>query len=319
MNKILRKKAYYLRTQNAQGLIDISRHLISRKQQLNDVHSTQRVLNNVVYRIQHYREDNDFFTHEKTLLLHIVSGIIGQTALAMEMECLADHDDGKEQAPPEKHEFINNEAYLLFKGHHVIFCSHGLSLITIQNYLNNFLHSEKMDNSFEFVNITNIDKLQLINRNGIKSFNFSASMYKMTQDEVNSITKNRSQISAVINGFTQKVKEAFSKELTEEEQKILQELQVNVSVRLIGNTRASIEAQKFVKKEAEEMLVDDELSPQVILVTGNGEAVKSSDIQLHKTITIQKLKNSYSLQHEDAWTSLSNYFEELKSQKFTEI
>ncbi len=321
MAKFLRKKAYYLRTKTTQGLEDITQRLNRRKQQLKNVHSTERTLNDVVYRIQHYREDTDTVTQEKTLLLHIVSGVIGQTALTMNMACKDEFDDGKEQTAPNEHEFINGEAYLLFKDHHVVFCSHGLTLITVQNYLNNFLHNENTDDGFEFTNVANINKLQLLNRNGVKAFNFSASMYKITQDELNrkAEDKNRSHISSLFNKFIQNAKDEFSKELTEEEQKILQELQVDVSVRLIGNSRASLEAQKFVKAEAQEMLADEELPPEVAFITGNDETVKSSEIQLHKTITVQKLNQSNSLQHEDAWLGLGDYFDELKRQKFTEI
>lgn len=321
MAKFLRKKAYYVRTKTAQGVEDITKRLIRRKQQLKNVHATERTLNDVVYRIQHYREDTDAFTREKTLLLHIVSGVIGQTAITMNMACTEEFDDGKEQKAPSQHEFINGEAYLLFKDHHVVFCSHGLTLITVQNYLNSFLHNKDVDDSFEFTNVANIDKLQLLNRNGVKAFNFSASMYTMTQDELNrkADAANRSRISSLFNDFIQNAKNAFSKDLTEEEQKILQELQVDVSVRLIGNSRASFEAQKFVKTEAQEMLADDALPPEVEFITGNDETIKSSEIQLHKTITVQKLNNSNSLQHEDAWLSLSDYFDELKRQKFTEI
>lgn len=263
----------------------------------------------------------DILTKEKTLLLHVVSGVIGQTALTMNMACTEEFDDGKEQTAPIQHEFVNGEAYLLFKDHHVIFCSHGLTLITVQNYLNSFLHNENTDDSFEFTNVANIDKLQLLNRNGVKAFNFSATMYTMTQDELNRTVDNanRSRISSLFNNFIQSAKNAFSKELTEEEQKILQELQVDVSVRLIGNSRESLEAQKFVKSEAQEMLSDEELPPEVEFITGNDKTVKSSEIQLHKTITVQKLNNSNSLQHEDAWVGLGNYFDELKRQNFTEI
>ncbi|MFU2059267.1 hypothetical protein ACLSZY_06760 [Avibacterium volantium] len=237
------------------------------------------------------------------------------------MACTEEFDDGKEQTAPSQREFINGEAYLLFKDHHVIFCSHGLTLITVQNYLNNFLHNENTDDSFEFCNVANIDKLQLLNRNGVKAFKFSASMYAITQNELNrkANAAARSRISLLFNKFIQNAKDEFSKDLTEEEQKILQELQVDVSVRLIGNSRASLEAQKFVKTEAKEMLADEELPPEVEFVTGNNEKIKSSEIQLHKTITVQKLNNSNSLQHEDAWLSLSDYFDELKRQKFTEI
>ena len=320
MTKILRKKAYYLRVRNTKGIFNLATHLTRRKQTLKNVKSTHIAISDTVYQLQHYREDVDIITKEKTVLLHIASAVIGKTALAIEMDCDKDYDDGAEQNAPTKHEFVDGEAYLLVKDQHVIFCSHGLTLKAVENYLNRLLHSEDVDERFEFTPIGNIDKLQLINRSGVKQVDFSATIFKMTQDELNENAEKmrKSRFSRILDGLTREVKKAFAKDLSEEEKKILEELQVDVSVKLMGNTRASLEARKFVKNEARTMLSDD-LSPEVEFITGNGETIKSSDIQLHKMINIKKLNNSNSLEYEDAWLGLGNYFDELKQQKFTEL
>ena len=71
MTKILRKKAYYLRVRNTKGIFNLATHLTRRKQTLKNVKSTHIAISDTVYQLQHYREDVDIITKEKTVLLHM--------------------------------------------------------------------------------------------------------------------------------------------------------------------------------------------------------------------------------------------------------
>lgn len=94
------------------------------------------------------------------------------------------------------------------------------------------------------------------------------------------------------------------------EQRALEDLLVNVEVRLDGNTRAVAGAQKFIEELAEGVLgeKDDSIS-EFVIITQKSERITSHDIRLQTSINVERKDNSFS--HSSAWSQLSGYLDEI--------
>ena len=177
-NKVTRK-LHYLRVINSSGFVNLARDIHAFKKRKPLVIDSLFVSAGINYEIMHYKENSE---HE--VCLHISSSETGRTSIAMNMQCQTQEDNGRIQPPPKDHEYVTKEAYILIKEHHVFFCSHGLTYQAASSYLNNLLYSEEYSKYVAFEAVANVDKLSLIQSQGVKEIVFDSSLYEMSIEKI---------------------------------------------------------------------------------------------------------------------------------------
>jgi len=257
-----------------------------------------------VVRIQHYRAAGG------VARLHLARYVPGEQAATLRPKVAAPEDDEGAQPPPINREFKDGDGFLLIRGCHVLYCAHGIlpgkaSLYLAQLFRATDLHDQA--SGFELVPASHLDKLQLIHDHGVKSIQLSASAFEASLPTTRRGTGWVSKAFAVLGGELAGIGE---REALWGEQKSLEDLIVNVEVKLKGNTQAVQGAQDLIETLAESILGEDDLPMNGFsIVTRENERITAEQICLQTVAKVTKQDNSVS--HNSAWEAMEHYYAHL--------
>jgi len=298
------KTLYYLRARRGDLPFDLQAVVAKARGKKRDVAATEVELGGGdIVRIQHYS------VQAGRVRLHLSRFVPGVQASTLQPGVKTPEEDEGAQAPPRGREFKDGDCFLLIKGHHVIYCGHGISkskatLYLLQLFREATLHDEA--SGFDLVPASAIDKLQLINDHGVKSIQLAASAFDLSlpaKNRKNWVSKAFGKIGDELSALTQQ-------DQTPAEQKALEDLIVNVEVKLDGNTRAVRRSQEFIKKLASTVLEDEETPlSEFVIVTQDGEHITSSAVRLQTRASVETKDNS--LGHTSAWNEMGAYLDQL--------
>lgn len=300
-----RKTIYYLRAVKDGNPLDLENFVVKARVLLPTVADTEiGFSDNQIIRIQHYEQT------PTGVFIHLVRYVPGETAPTLEPRAnQAEDDEGQEDAPEGK-EYKDGDSFLLISKHHVIFCGHGISNQKSTNYITSLFakaHFDKELIKFSLKPSSNISKLALLQTQGVKAIQISSSAYDVALPK-----KDRSSwFLKMLGGVGDEMKALVEKDNNIVEQKALEDLIVDIEVRLDGNTRATLAAQEFIGNVAEEIIDDlSEVEGGFTIVTMDNQKISASNIRLQSNIDVTKWGRS--LSHKETWRGLGIYLEQLK-------
>lgn len=252
----------------------------------------------------------------KPLLLHLVRYVPGEKAATLDPDPEGTEDDGGEQRPPRGKEFKAGECFMLVKDADVLFCGAGVTSPAARIYAHSLFKScgiEQDLRDFDLRPAADLDKLAIIRKRGVSSIQlgsvaFEASRYLLPD----STSFGRNMLKSV----SDQVSALVAKDDTVLEQRVLEDLIVNVELKLQGNTRADIEAQRSIDDMALHMLQQDELGRGFVIVTRDGNRLTDLAVKLHKRIKV--MANNNSIDHDSVWLEMRGYYDELHDSKLLE-
>lgn len=251
-----------------------------------------------VVRIQHFKPG----TH---ILLHLARYVPGVVASTLLPNAAAEEDDEGSQAAPKGKEFKDGDCFLLVKNFHVLYCGHGISYQKASLYLTQLFRAAKLhdeSSGFDLAPASNLDKLKLMQEHGVRSVELATNAFAMSLPKA----KRDKWIAKTFGSLGDELKALVMKDQSAVEQAALEDLLVNIEVRLDGNTRASQGSQKFIEELAETVLEDaDAPISEFVIVTQNNERITPSEIRLQSTAKVEKKDNS--LSHNSVWSALEGY------------
>lgn len=303
-SNITTKTLYYLRARRDGEPFDLQSIVARARRKKSSCGATEITLGaGDVVRIQHYSGAGG------RVRLHLSRYIPGVQASTLQPKATTAEDDEGAQAPPTGKEFKDGDCFLLIKDHHVFYCGHGISKSKASLYLTQLfreadLHDESSD--FELVPASDLDKLQLIQDHGVRSIQLAVSAYKLSVPKAHRSGWVRKSLGTL----GDELGALISKDQSLSKQKALEDLLVNVEVKLEGNTRAIQTSQDFIEELAETVL-DDNDSPvsEFTIVTQKNERITSGEIRLQTSVKVETKDNSVS--HNSAWGEMGTYFDEI--------
>ena len=331
MFKKVLKNIQYLRAAQDEKLFDLEdviRRLLGIAQTVN---STQIEQFGFVYRIQ-YR-NLDFILKEgqtntpevkQGLVLHIAYGIKDEHMRTMNNHVPVENDAGGSTPPPQGQSFMTKEAFVYISKHHVLFVGSGLRHEAVSSYLNKLNNQNFPTNTgtiskidFGFKPVANFDKLALIRQYGAKKLHLNASAYQLSLENFEQSDKS-SGLIAQFKNLGRIFNQVTSSEPTDEGINAAQDINVCLALSLEGNTRAAIEAQKFISKQAELIAESDEIDSGFYIETQKGDKIRPTDIRLSKPIRIKKYEQTNALSQSEVFDSMRLYFQELERDNLTQ-
>ncbi|MCC3256148.1 hypothetical protein [Xanthomonas campestris] len=167
------------------------------------------------------------------------------------------------------------------------------------------LHDES--NGFELVPASNLDKLQLIQDHGVRSIQLAVSAFEMSLPK----TRRTGWIAKSLGTLGDELGALISKDQSLTKQKALEDLIVNIEVKLDGNTRAIQSSQDFIEDLAETVLDDNTETPvsEFTIVTQKNERITSGEIRLQTGVKVTTSDNSVS--HTSVWDEMGTYFDQI--------
>lgn len=264
----------------------------------------------------------------KGLALHIVNGTKDEQMRTMNNNVPHTSDTGGSLAPPIGQSFVSKEAYIYVCKHDLLFVGNGLRVESICSYLkllNNKYYDDK--NNISLIDITlkpvaNLDKLSLIKRYGAKKLHLNASAYQLSLDEEKmkqSDNENNNVITRQFKKIGRVFHDLMRAEPTQEEINAAQDIHVCLALSLDGNTRAAIEAQKFMAEQAELIAELDEFDDGFFIETQRGDKIRPADVRLFKRIKVHKYEKTNTLSQTDIFDGIRQYFQELIDSRLTEL
>lgn len=298
------KTLYYLRARRDGEPFDLQAIMARARRRKSNCGATEVELGGGdVVRIQHYSVAGG------RMRLHLSRYVPGIQASTLQPKATSAEDDEGAQAPPRGKEFKEGDCFLLIKDHHVLFCGHGISKQKTTLYLLQLFRAANLydeTSGFDLVPASNIDKLKLIQDHGVKSVQLAVSAFELSLPEA----RRKNWISKSLGKLGDEFSALINKDQSIAEQKALEDLIVNVEVRLDGNTHAVQGSQDFIENLAESVLEDDD-SPinEFLIVTQDGEQITSGAIRLQTRISVETKDNSVS--HNSVWAELGTYFDQI--------
>lgn len=191
----------------------------------------------------------------------------------------------------------------------LFYCGHGISIQKASLYLSKLFSEAKLhddSSGFDLTPASNLNKLNLIKEHGVRSVELATNAFDMSLPAAN----RKNWVDKALGVLGDELKALVRKDKTTIEQKDLEDLLINVEIRLDGNTRAVQGAQDFIEELAEGVLFEKDASiSEFVIVTQQKERITSCDIRLQTSVNMERKDNSVS--HNSAWSQLIGYLDEL--------
>ncbi len=250
------------------------------------------------------------------ILIHLTRFVPGEKAPTLQPHANSQEDIEEAEAAPPGREFKDGDSFLLVSKHDVIFCSHGITKAKSNLYLQKFFAKagfEEKDAYFDLNPAAKLDKLQLIKKHGVRSMELGASAFDLSMPE----KEQKNWFTNAMSGAWKEFEAVIAKDESLEDQKYREDLLVNVEIRLDGNSYASQSAKTSMEGLAESLLEDpDAPLSEFKIITRDNETISSSDVRLQTYAKVQKQERS--VEHNDMWSKMELYFDDLKKQGFLE-
>lgn len=252
--------------------------------------------------LQHLHQDN------LGVFIHIAAYTPGEKASVV--PALRGVASGEvETAPPPEHcEFMDGDIMALIVGNDVLLCSTNLHEKRAQKYMQEIILAagiDKKSSQFGLCKKANIDKLKLIQKQGVKSVNLNVSLFDASVEHL-----HRNTIKKKLGGgLMDEIKALLSIDKKITEINDAENLTAQILLTYDSRRKKGIIGRQRIEKIARQMIEEDDEGFSI--KTLSGETIRGSDIALKKSVSLPK--HGKSVFCGEAWRALESYYYELKA------
>lgn len=207
-------------------------------------------------------------------------------------------------AAPQGTEFLDGELMLLVANNDVAICRSGLSERAFNSYIQQLAQRAGIPNgvsSFELLKRADIDKLEMVRREGIKKVSMNSVVSAMSANHL----ERQSIRKTVLNDLWEDMKAILNidRDIDEDAENLKVEVLFTFDKR-----NGTVLDQRQIATLAQRMLADDE-DEGFVIETLSGKKLRANDVVLSKPARLRAYGKSVS--HRDAWASLREFWEEI--------
>ncbi|WP_447957471.1 hypothetical protein [Vreelandella sp. EE7] len=261
-----------------------------------------------VVRIQHYRQE------EQGVLLHFVRYVPGESSDTLLPGAQGEEDNEELHPAPQGMEYKDGDFFMYCRGHDVIATSHGRNMhhSKIAQYLKYYFQIATIDENnpegieyrFELSTALDLEKYQVIEKHGVSKVEFSASAYSAS---FNAQHHHGNWFRTyILEAAANAVRNRLGRFDDEAQMTAMEDLIVEGTVKLKGNTRADDIAKSQLREIAEEAIEDD----GIVIYTHDGEPLQSQDMRLQTRSSVDKVGKS--VYYDSVWSKLKLYYRKLE-------
>lgn len=265
-----------------------------------------------IMRVQHRQAS----TSRKPVLLHLVRYVPGEKAATIDPDPEGPEDNGDAERPPKGKEFKAGECFMLVKDADVLFCANGITQAAARSYLSRLFSECGIEpdlRTFDLLPAADLDRLAIIRERGVSSIQLGSVAYEASRKL---LPKNQSMGRRMLKSVSDQVSALVARDDTVLEQRVMEDLVVNVELKLQGNSYADIEAQRSIDQMAIALLAEDHDNQGFTIVTRDGNRLTDLSVRLHKRVKVASSSNS--VEHGSVWNALADYYGELSEGKLLE-
>lgn len=239
--------------------------------------------------------------------LHIAAYTPGEQASVVPRLRGVSSGDIKTVEPPDGCEFMDGDTMVLVAGNHAIICSSGLHEKHAERYMCRIIETagvEQHAEKFSLCKTADVNKIALLNRQGVKSISLNASLHSATMDHLERTTVSKK----LGGGMADQLLALISRDQEQIDLEQAENLSLKLTLSFDRRRNGAAFGREKLESLAKRMVEEDD--DGFTIETLSGESVKSDDIILKKKISLPKFgKTVYCC---DAWREIENYYLELK-------
>ena len=196
---------------------------------------------------------------------------------------------------------------VLVANDHVLLCSTNLHEKKAQRYMSRLIEKANPDGealNFALSRVADINKLKLIQTQGVKSVSIDATIFDASIDHLERKTTKKK----ITGSLMDQVKAALFKDEQPDDLAAAENLSAHIVLTYDGRIKNKIFDKERIETMAKQLLDDNE--DGFTIMTCKGEKIKGDQIALKKSVTLPK--HGKSVYCKDAWNALEEYYFELR-------
>ena len=200
---------------------------------------------------------------------------------------------------------MNGDVFALLRGNDVILCNSGAREGAAKAYLAAVLVRGGVEDVFELEQVADVNKVEMVQREGVKSIRLATSVYKATQDRLTRETKKTNFMGEIAEEFLRLYADRQgmgSDELAEYEN-----LQVKLEISFDSRRSGGVVAAEKLDAAANSLFNEEDTG--FVITTKEGNTLTSEDIKVKKSAELADHGNSVSCSQ--AWSAMMEYYREL--------
>ncbi|GAB6081109.1 hypothetical protein JCM30471_34320 [Desulfuromonas carbonis] len=241
------------------------------------------------------------------VFLHIAAYSPGEHASVVPMTAGTQPADVTTTPPPDQCEFMDGDIMALVAGNHVLLCSSNLHEKKAERYMVEVIEAAKIDanaSKFGLCKKADVDKVRLIQSQGVRSINLNATLFDATLDHL-----ERTTVRKKIGGrLMDEIKALILEDHDAAELEEAENLSAHVILKYDSRRKDSTIGRQSIESLASQMIEDGD--DGFTIETLGGEKINGADITLRKTVSLPK--HGKSVFCGDAWRALEQYYYELR-------
>ena len=212
--------------------------------------------------------------------------------------------------PPEQHNYMDGDIFFIVSGNHIVLCPSGARESVAISYISHSLRKagkEKVISQFGIEPVAQVDKVKLIQQEGVKKVALNASLYEASVE----YTERKTTKMNILNGVAEEIIALFAKDDNPELQSIgdMENLSVKLEISFDSRKKGGELGRKRLDKTAS-MLINDDEDQGFSIVTGSGKKLTADEIRISDKVKLSPHGNS--VFRSDAKKALITYLADLK-------
>ena len=214
------------------------------------------------------------------------------------------------KSPPKKHNYMEGDIFFIISRNHIVLCPSGAResvAISYINYTLSKIGQEDLISQFSIEPVAKIDKVKLIQQEGVKKVALNASLYEATVEYAERKTTKMS----ILNGVAEEILALFGQDKNPELRNIndMENLSVKLEISFDSRKKGGELGRKRLDKTANMLIYDNE-DQGFSIITGSGKRLTADEIRISDKVKLTPYGNS--VFRVDVRRALSEYLADLK-------
>ncbi len=226
------------------------------------------------------------------LFFHLASYTPHQPTSLVPFPSRAKSKETSPEPPPDKHNYMEGDIFFMISGNHIVLCPSGARESVALSYINHALRKsgkEKHITRFSIEPVAKIDKVKLLQQEGVKKVALNASLYEASVE----YTERKTTKMNLLNGVAEEVLALFAKDNNQELQSIsdMENLSVKLELSFDSRKKGGAVGRERLEKTAN-MLISDDEDQGFSIVTGSGKRLTADEIRISDKVKLAPHGNS---------------------------
>ena len=218
----------------------------------------------------------------------------------------SDHVEVKTVAAPKKTEFMDGDAFVYIRDNHVCLCATGIHDSTIQFFLQTFFKDAKFRkdaHQFSLLKIASVDKIKLIESQGVKEIELGASVYEATRH----YQRRKAQPQGLLGAISRHLKTVLGAANDVNHDALAVSLTIKADRRRLGLPLG----EKRIQTLATGLIDNQEKDDKFVIITKGDQRISPDEIFVRSKVQIDS--KAKSVDRDKAWHEVYEFYEMLSS------